>query len=227
MFWRHTIFLHQHPYEIFIPGSTRKVIIGTLPPPRFSLGELKERDVDFCYGSSDNLLWPVLEALYNLELRYDNSREAVEERKSFLRKQHLGICDMVASCKRQKIDAADLGMEEVVLRDLIGQIQECPTIDTLVFVGGNSKNGPEYFFRRQLRESGLSLKCIDSRTPRRHYFMLDKRRIETISLTSPSKAANRAIGSNPYFKSQKQKNPEYSPFDFRVEQYGPIFLTET
>ena len=59
-----TIFIHNHPYEIFIPRGTAKIIIGTLPPPRFSLGKLKERDVDFCYGSCDGMLWPALEKIF-------------------------------------------------------------------------------------------------------------------------------------------------------------------
>ena len=46
------MFKHQHPYKPFIPEGTTKLIVGTLPPPRFSFGELKKDDVNFCYGSS-------------------------------------------------------------------------------------------------------------------------------------------------------------------------------
>jgi G:T/U-mismatch repair DNA glycosylase len=168
----------------------------------------------------------VIEHIFSLTLRYDNSIEAVQERKEFLSTHKLGICDIIASCKRQKIDASDLGMEDVELRDLLGQVHQHSSITTLVFVGGNSRNGPEYFFRKQLKEAGNSLQCLHAVTPRRHSFMVEQRRIETISLISPSPAANRAIGSNPYFKAQKLRDPSYSPFEFRVEQYRQIFMAE-
>jgi hypothetical protein len=46
----------------------------------------------------------------------------------------------------------------------------------------------------------------------------------TISLTSPSNAANRAIGSSALYKRRKTENPSYTTFDFRVDQYGKVFL---
>lgn len=47
------MFLHKHPYPPFIPDNATRLIVGTLPPPRFSLGQLKPDDVKFCYGSRD------------------------------------------------------------------------------------------------------------------------------------------------------------------------------
>ncbi len=140
------MFLHQHPYQPFIPQNTTKLIVGTLPPPRFSYGNLLEHDVDFCYGSRSGLLWPILDKIFNLNLKFETSEEAILQRKEFLINNNIGICDIVESCKRQKIDASDLGMQNVKLRDLIRYLKQYPSIDTLLFTGGNSKNGPEYFF---------------------------------------------------------------------------------
>jgi len=216
-------FFHKHPYDIFIPDGTTKIIVGTLPPPRFSVNKLKEKDVDFCYGSCDGMLWPVLDAIFNLSLRFDNSLAAVEERKVFLRREHIGICDIVASCKRQKVDASDLGMYGITLRDILFQLQKHPSITTIIFTGGNSKNSPEYFFRKQLKENKLSLICTDDQVPKRHTFFYGNREITTISLTSPSNAANRAIGSMQLYKTRKAKTPHYTTFDFRIEQYKLVF----
>jgi len=55
-------------------------------------------------------------------------------------------------------------------------------------------------------------------------FSFGDREITTISLTSPSNAANMAIGSNHLYKLRKKENPAYSTFDFRVEQYKKVFL---
>lgn len=199
------------------------MIIGTLPPPRFTTGELRKRDVDFCYGSCDGTLWKALDSIFCLSLRYDNSREAVRQRKDFLVRERLGICDIVESCLRVKMDSSDLGMQDIKLRDIIGQLQRHPTITTLLFAGGNSKNGPEYLFRRQLKAYGMSLECMMNEVPRVHQFILENRIITTVSLTSPSNAANRSIGATLVYKKRKNENPAYTTFDFRVEQYKKIF----
>ena len=214
------MFVHKHPYKPFIHSDTTKLIVGTLPPPRFSLGELLEKDVDFCYGSYYNSLWLYIDNIHDLNLRYDNSLEAIEERKQFLINHKIGICDIVESAHRKKIDASDLGMTNIKLRDIIGYLKQFPSIDTLLFTGGNSKNGPEYFFRQHIRNYKISLKMISNQVPRIHEFHLGHRIIKTVSLTSASGSANRAIGSMPLYLQLKAKNQAFTTFDFRVMQYS-------
>jgi G:T/U-mismatch repair DNA glycosylase len=184
--------------------------VGTLPPPRFSQGNLSPSDVNFCYGSRHGLLWPILDVIFDLDLEYNNSEKAIVQRKEFLIRHQLGICDIVESCERKKIDASDSGMQNVKLRDLFTYLLTYKTIHTLIFTGGNSKNGPEYFFRRHLKHYQLQLKPVDNQTPRIHEFTLSdnsniqcekkinrrgngSRTIKTVSLTAPSGSANRAI----------------------------------
>ena len=61
--------------------------------------------------------------------------------------------------------------------------------------------------------------------PRIHEFIVPNtsRKIKTISLTAPSGAANRAVGSLPKYKDMKAKNPLLTTIDFRIEQYRPFF----
>lgn len=230
--------MHKHPYQPFIHNDTKKLICGTLPPPRFSTGELLPNDVDFCYGSYYNSLWKYIDAIHGLNLRYDNSKEAIIQRKQFLINHKIGVCDIVDSCEREKIDASDLGMKNIKLRNIIGYLQQYPSVEMLLFTGGNSKNGPEYFFRKHIKDYNLKLEVVDSNTPRIHEFTLSNnialspraesrglasRVIKTISLTSASGAANRSIGSNSEYKAKKAVNPNYTTFDFRVEQYSRFF----
>ena len=235
------MFKHTHPYPPFIKKDTTKLIVGTLPPPRFSTGQLLEKDVDFCYGSYYNSLWLYIDKIHNLGLRYDNSQEAIQQRKLFLIQNKIGVCDIVASAERQKIDASDLGMTNIKLRDVIGYLRKYPNIDTLLFTGGNSKNGPEYFFRKHIKDYNISLKLVSKITPKIHQFKLpntvnkvenskddltnfkNERLIKTVSLTSGSGAANIAIGSNPLYKQLKAKDPSFNTFDFRVMQYSEYF----
>ena len=166
------MFKHKHPYKPFIKKDTTKLIVGTLPPPRFTTGDLLEKDVDFCYGSYYNSLWLFIDKIHDLGLRYDNSKEAIEERKAFLIANKIGVCDIVDSAEREKIDASDLGMQNINLRDVIAYLNEYPNIETLLFTGGNSKNGPEYFFRKHLKTYNLKLELVHNEVPRIHQFQL-------------------------------------------------------
>ncbi len=219
------MFLHTHPYPPFISETATKLIVGTLPPPRFTTGKLKEGDVHFSYGSRDGQLWPILDAIFNLNLLYETTEEASTQRKEFLIKRGIGICDIVASAKREKIDASDIGMQDIKLRDLIVVLQKFPKINTLLFTGGNSKNGPEYFFRKLLKNYNCKLEVVLNEVPRIHEFVVPatSRKIKTISLTAPSGAANRAVGSLQGYKDMKAKNPLLTTIDFRIEQYRPFF----
>ncbi|MBQ0733417.1 uracil-DNA glycosylase family protein [Aquimarina celericrescens] len=217
------MFQHIHPYEPFFPEGATKLIVGTLPPPRFTTGELNEKDVDFCYGSSNGLLWPVLDRIFNLNLKYETTQEAAEQRRSFLISRGIGVCDIVDSCERRKIDASDLGMENIKLRDLVSYLKQYPDIVTLIFTGGNSKNGPEYFFRRHLKRYDKKLEVISNTIPRIHKVELADRIVKTVSLTAPSGSANRAIGSMQLYKDLKNKNPKFNTIDFRVMQYAAFF----
>jgi len=219
------VFHHIHPYAPYIPETATKLIVGTLPPPRFTTGELKDGDVDFCYGSRDGQLWIILDKIFDLNLKFENTAEAIAQREHFLKAKGIGICDMVASAKREKVDASDIGMMEVEIRDLIVVLQQNPKIDTLLFTGGNSKNGPEYFFRRSLKRYNLSLTLVSNTVPRINTFTLPdtNRIIRTVSLTAPSGAANRAVGSMETYKRMKLEFPEKTTIDFRAEQYKPFF----
>ncbi|UPS91900.1 uracil-DNA glycosylase family protein [Bizionia sp. M204] len=216
-------FFHKHPYQPFIQEDTTKLIVGTLPPPRFSTGDLLEKDVDFCYGSYYNSLWLFIDKIHNLNFRYDNSEEAIIERQQFLIQHKIGVCDIVESAEREKIDASDLGMTNIILRDILGYLKEYPNIDTLLFTGGNSKNGPEYFFRKHLKTYNLKLEVLSNEVPRIHQFNMNtestERIIKTVSLTSGSGAANISISRLPLYKHLKASNPDFNTFDFRVMQY--------
>lgn len=199
-----------------------------MPPPRFSIGELLEKDVDFCYGSYYNSLWLFIDNIHDLNFRYDNSIEAVEQRKHFLIKHKIGICDIVESAEREKVDASDLGLKNIKLRNIIGYLNQYSRITTLLFTGGNSKNGPEYFFRKHLKDYNIKLELLNNEVPRVHQFKLPTnlnhnalkaRTIKTVCLTSSSGAANISISRMPLYKQLKATNPKFNTFDFRVMQY--------
>lgn len=217
------MFHHTHPYAPFNLKNATKLIVGTLPPPRFTSGDLKKGDVNFSYGSIDGQLWPILDRIYDLNLEYKTTQRAINQRKEFLISRNIGICDIVASCKRKKVDASDIGMTDIRLRDIFEYFKKAPHVTTLLFTGGNSKNGPEYHFKKIAKEKRVKINVISANVPRVHSFTWDNRTFQTISLTAPSGAANRAVGSIALYKKLKAQNPKFTTIDFRVLQYTPYF----
>lgn len=218
------MFKHKHPYAPFIPRGTKKLIVGTLPPPRFSMDALKKGDVDFCYGSKDGQLWTIISKIFDFELDTPDPLEAKKRREQLLTDQHIGVCDMVEYCFREKINASDIGIKNPTFRPIIPLLRKNPSVAILLFTGGNSKNGPEYLFRKYLKEyPEIKLKKENDVVPRIHSFTLDNRTIKTVSLTAPSGAANRAIGAMDAYKEMKKKAPQKNTIDFRVMQYRPFF----
>lgn len=215
---------HRHPYPPYLPEGLTRLIIGTIPPPRFSLGRLFDEDVDFCYGSKHGLLWPILDRIFNLELDYKNTAEAVEQRKTFLTKNKIGICDIVESCVRLRMDASDLGMQDITTRDLVSVLRKHKTIDSCLLMGGNSSNGPEYLLRKQLKSKGLALIPKDSGSIKSHRLPLEGREIMVYTLISPSSAANRSIGNSGAYKDEKAEQSDFTVMDFRIQQYEKVFL---
>lgn len=213
------MFYYEHPYKPILFEDTKKVIVGTLPPPRFFLKNLKEEDVDFPYGSKDNLLWKIFNKLFVLDLEFKNTKKAIEQRFNFLEKNQIGVCDIVQSCKKERFDSSDNSMKDVVLRDILNYLKEYKSIDTIFFTGKNSKNSPEYFFRQIFKNKKIKYEKIENDFLRVHKFNFENRAIFTISLTSPSNAANKSIGANILFKNQKIKNSSFNTFDFRVLEY--------
>jgi len=217
-------FRHEHPYPPFIPEKCTKLIVGTIPPPRFSTGALEESDVDFGYGSRFGLLWPILERIFDYNLSYENTAQAIEQRKQMLTRNGIGICDMVESCIRDRMEASDLGMKEIRLRNLKRILGTHNNIEMLLFMGGNSKNGPEYLFKRHAKENDLKIILKRSESPRISELDMGDRKIKCVSLISPSSAANRAIGGHPLYKAKRAANKNYTTLDFRFEQYHPFFV---
>jgi len=62
------------------------------------------------------MLWKIWNRLYDLKSLIKNTTQAIEQRKSFLKREQFGICDVVDGAYRDKIDALDIGMQDVQLR---------------------------------------------------------------------------------------------------------------
>ena len=68
-----------HPFKPYIPEKTKKLIIGTIPPERFSKNELFKDDVNFYYGSRDNSFWELLKVIFDVDFLKINNIEEIPQ----------------------------------------------------------------------------------------------------------------------------------------------------
>jgi len=126
--------IEKHPFEPYIPKNATKLIIGTIPPPRFSKKRLNDDDVNFYYGSNKNNFWNILGEIFNISFNKRNNDEEIEKRKSFLKNNNIAICDIVKRTKRKKKDSAnDRDLEVIEYLDILNLLKTNPNINSLIF----------------------------------------------------------------------------------------------
>lgn len=79
--------LVTHEFGAFYDQDSRVLILGTIPSP-------KSREQGFYYGHPQNRLWRVL-----AELLGEQKPETVDAKKRMLRKHHIAMWDVLASCE--------------------------------------------------------------------------------------------------------------------------------
>ena len=190
----------KHPYEPYIPENAAKLIIGTIPPYRFCIpnGERKSCDVDFYYGSKDNSFWKLISEVTGENLHYENTAEAVNERKSLLNRMHIGITDIIESCIHENQKSDDLSLTDIKQKDLTKLLADHKQIDTLIYTS--------QFVKAQVNK--IADKSYHSWTgqPRRGSTCIGGKCYHVIVLYSPSPNALRGVSS-----------------EKRLEQYESVF----
>ena len=96
-----------HPFKPIWDSESRILILGSFP-------SVKSREEGFYYGHPRNRFWPVMERLFDAELRN------TEEKTAFLLSHHIALSDVIAQCDITK--SADASIRNAVPQDLAGII---------------------------------------------------------------------------------------------------------
>ena len=79
--------LVTHEFDAFFDKDSRVLMLGTIPSP-------KSREQGFYYGHPQNRFWKVLADVLGEEFP-----QTVEERKRFLKRNHIALWDVLESCE--------------------------------------------------------------------------------------------------------------------------------
>ncbi|MCX6162885.1 MAG: hypothetical protein NTV87_16315 [Ignavibacteriae bacterium] len=197
---------NNHPFDPFIPKEATKLIIGTIPPGRFCLSEQRifNDDVKFYYGSNDNSFWDILGHIFNIEFLYENTDNAVNQRKKFLSDSNLGITDILQSCFRKNSSSLDKDLSDLKFKDIQTILTNNPVINTLIYT---SKIVKSFMYN-----STGSYHESDKTDSEKKYIKINGKKYTVWVLYSPSRNGLRRLG-----KDGKQK---------RIDQYKKVFTSK-
>ena len=184
-----------HPYGTFIPTGCRSMIIGSFPIGKFSNPkrrfEIKDSEIDFFFGGATNLLWRLLGDTFHEKL---NSKNDIVK---FLKKNKIGIGDVISSCIRLEGKGSDIDLLEIEWNLSLLQDIRQHKIQRLYFT---SRRVEKWFFR-----------------------LFPVTDIETITLISPSAQSSRSLWSNPSYQTWRKKNPNAPAYFFILKTYKKAF----
>ena len=156
-----------HPYNSFaIPANTKTLIVGTAPPPRFSLprpphaGPKKGWDADFFYGSGENHLWSYLQKAASEQIFADpGTAEAAAEAtenlmRDFLVRYRIWMRDVLQTYRRRNSHGnsprdrhIDLTYSATTFQTFLPDIESSQSIAKIVFT---SVQAADWFFSKSL-----------------------------------------------------------------------------
>ncbi len=102
--------LVTHEFDAFFDKDSRVLILGTIPSP-------KSREQGFYYGHPQNRFWKVLADVLGEEFP-----QTVEERKRFLKRNHIALWDVLESCEIK--GASDVSIRNARPNDMNRILQE-------------------------------------------------------------------------------------------------------
>ena len=102
--------LVTHEFDAFFDKDSRVLVLGTIPSP-------KSREQGFYYGHPQNRFWKVLADVLDEEFP-----QTVEERKGFLKRNHIALWDVLESCEIK--GASDVSIRNARPNDMNRILQE-------------------------------------------------------------------------------------------------------
>jgi hypoxanthine-DNA glycosylase len=140
-----------------IGPDTRLLVLGSFP----SVASLAAGEY---YAHPRNQFWPLLSALWGLDLR----SLAYPQRLAEVRRRGLGIWDVYAHCRRE--GSLDSAIRDAELNDLAGLRRQAPRLAAIAHNGGESARA-----MRHTRALGLPVWSLPSTSPANASWSFDRK----------------------------------------------------
>jgi len=145
-----------HPISPVFDENSLVLILGSFP-------SVKSREQGFFYGHPQNRFWKVTAALFA-----ENVPQTVEEKRSFLLRNHIAVWDVIGSC--DIVGSSDASIRNVTANDL-GVILNAAHIKA-IFVNG--KTAYAYYQKYTEPKIGRPAICLPSTSPANAAWSVEK-----------------------------------------------------
>ena len=145
-----------HPIEPTYDAHSRILILGSFP-------SVKSREMMYFYGHPQNRFWKIVSALYNEE-----TPMTVEERRSFLLRNHIAAWDSIHQCTIS--GSSDSSIRDVIPNDL-SSILNTANIEQIYC---NGRKSWDMYHRYIEPLSGREAVCLPSSSPANASWSLEK-----------------------------------------------------
>lgn len=180
--------LETHPNWFYDFTPMKTLVLGSFPPHQ------SKHSFPFYYPNKQNRFWKVMSAISGIELlaNLSNIDNAIEERKTIMRKLNLGIHDVALKIRRKSNSSLDSNIEIVEFQDIISIINNHPELEQILLLGFAAKNSAAQNFIKYVEKQKLLSKFpIDFKITSESSFCIyiQKRRIKCVILNSTSSAS--------------------------------------
>ena len=146
----------NHPFPPTWDENSEVLILGSFP-------SVKSREMAYFYGHPQNRFWKVMAALFS-----EPVPQTVEERRSFLLRNHVAAWDVIASCTI--IGSSDSSIREASGNDIRPILSGAPI--RKVFCNG--QKAAELYRRHILPVTGVEAVCLPSTSPANAAWSLER-----------------------------------------------------
>jgi hypoxanthine-DNA glycosylase len=154
--------IETHPFGVFAPPGSQYLILGSFVGKEAMKGKPYSLDsYDWFYGTTRNQFWPMLEKVYECELK---SKESKQE---LFTKLHIAIGDIIYRCGRRDGNNLDSNLVKKEFNgDIMGIVNKNP-IRRILFTSQFVKANFQSNFKDVInRHSKIELVTLPSPSPR-------------------------------------------------------------
>lgn len=143
--------MEYHTIKPYYNKDSKILILGSFP-------SIKSREAGFYYAHPQNRFWKVLSNIFN---------ESIENKQEFLKKNHIALFDVCASCEIK--GSSDASIKEVVPND-ISEILESSEIKIIFLNGKTAAN----LYKKYMQDIKIPFVVLPSTSPANATFNLEK-----------------------------------------------------
>jgi len=175
-----------HPDWYYDIPEMKVLIIGSFPPHE------DKYDYEFYYPNKQNNFWKILSRICtDADPKYYGGTEAVEERKSLMKKLKAGVQNMGKIISRKEKSARDTDIKIEEFNDILSVIDQHPELETILISGYSAANSSYRAFVEYLKVNNIDFTIVENVSPGETFAFSYKGRILKCVIVNSTSTASR------------------------------------